>query len=439
MAHLIESSTEQNEVVLPRNKNLESDGSADVVRIESNIGSSALGKQKSKFKLEYFLGLFGISLILIWSVVRNPDLNDSRIINLIIIIAALCLLVGASDIVLEFSVKLAELLHVSELVIGLTIVAIGTSIPEIFTAILSAQKGVGAFIIGDIFGSDITQLTIFMGIVILASPLTVNRKIVPHVKRDGGLMLCSILFLSFNISDGLFTLTEAIISISLFTVYVLYLYISASHKTETKKEQIKYIVSMEEMQGVHSEQEKACAEIKEKETEEISVEVFGCPPLPVHKGLKIAKYVVLVIFGTLLCYVGASFVVDSGSNIATSFGVSEHVIGATIVGFGTGFPEFIVSIQAVRKKKFDIAFGNLLGSNIVDPLLSISLGVLFKPIALGPEALTGILGFLLPFAIIVDVFVILIFNRKSNTKTQGIIIGSIFILLYCCFLAGSLL
>jgi cation:H+ antiporter len=134
-------------------------------------------KKDKGLKLEYRLGIFGLCIISFWLLVRDSELGSNTFINIFVVIGSLALLTGASDIILEFSVKLSELFNVSELVIGLTIVSIGTSIPEIFTAIISCIRGVGSLVIGDIYGSYITQLTIFMGLVILAAPVTVNKKI----------------------------------------------------------------------------------------------------------------------------------------------------------------------------------------------------------------------------------------------------------------------
>lgn len=382
--------------------------------------------------IDYFVGICGMIVILIWILIETPALNANRLVNLILILGALALLFGASNVVLDYAVKLSEYLGISELIIGLTIVSIGTSFPEMFTSMLSAARGVGSFVLGDIYGSYITQLTAFLGMVVLAAPFTVNRKFVPHVKRDGGLMLAALLFLSFNISDGHLTRLEAIISISIFIGYILYLYISAKRNPKEELEDLQTTEHMELFQGVQPESELHC--IKE------AVHTEKCPtgqPLftPFKRSpLKVIKYLSIILIATLFCYLGAIFVVQSGSNLARSFNISEHVIGATIVGFGTGFPEFVVSFMALKKKKIDIAYGNLLGSNIVDPLLSISLGVLIRPIEISPQALNGILGILLPIAIIVDLYIIFIFNRKNNKHWQGILFGILFLGLYLTFL-----
>ncbi len=389
-----------------------------------------------KGKIEYLASAVGLGLILTWMIFYRPEFAHDIPLNVLLVIGALALLLGASEIVLEFSLKLAESAGVSEIVIGLTVVSIGTSIPEMFTAVASALQGAGGFILGDIYGSYITQLTIFLGIVIILAPKTVNNQSVSHAFRDGFLVIFALCFLSFNISDGHLTRFEAGISMTMYFTYGIYLFIESKRHTRIKQEISRIAQDMEVIQGMipngdlpvpHSQEQ---APLMETE--------HPCPPPP-RSRMKTLLYTGLIILGAFLCYIGATFCVTGGVNIARGFQVPEHIVGATIVGFGTGFPEFVVSMMAIRKKRVEIAYGNLLGSNIVDPLLSISLGVMVNPFSLDASSLAGILGFLLPFAVIVDVFIIAIFRRKKTSKTQGWIFGLIFLGLYAGFLAGNLL
>jgi cation:H+ antiporter len=146
----------------------------------------------------------------------------------------------------------------------------------------------------------------------------------------------------------------------------------------------------------------------------------------------------MILIGTFACYFGAKYVVLSASDLAYTAKIPTQVVAATIVGFGTGFPEFVVSMMAVRRKKLDIAYGNLIGSNIVDPCVSVSLGILASEITVSKVELMGILGKLLPIAIIVDIFIIFAFNRKQSSKKFGTIVGIILIGFYCFFLIFSL-
>ncbi len=389
-----------------------------------------------KGKIEYLASAIGLGFILTWVVFYRPEFANDIPLNGLLVIGALALLLGASEIVLEFSLKLAESAGVSEIVIGLTVVSIGTSIPEMFTAVASALQGAGGFVLGDIYGSYITQLTIFLGIVIMFAPRTVNRDSVQHVFRDGFIVIFALCFLSFNISDGHLTRIEAGVSIVIYFTYGIYLFVESKRRTRIKQEILLLARDMEAIQGMIPNGDLPVPHSQEQIP---LMETTNLPPPHPRSREKTLLYISIILLGAFLCYIGATFCVTGGVNIARGFQVPEHVVGATIVGFGTGFPEFVVSMMAIRKKRVEIAYGNLIGSNIVDPLLSISLGVMVSPFALDAPSLAGILGFLLPFAVIVDVFIIVIFRRKKTSKTQGWIFGMIFLALYAGFLAGNLL
>lgn len=402
--------------------------------LDGGASSSRPHKNGDRNYREYQLIALGCAIMFSSFALGYGVVVSNNVANLLMLSGSLLVLLAGSNIVLEFAVKLAEAAGVSELVIGLTIVSIGTSIPEMFTAILSSLKGFGGFVIGDIYGSFITQLTAFLGIVVIWAPRTVNKSFVPDVKRDAGLMLFSLCFLSFNISDGQLTYLEAAISTCLFILYTAYLY-RASKKDPSKQAlQIIATQSLEEIEGVHSKKEI----IEILDTKEKMGKIDAVPLKFKRSKRLIAAYIVLVLAGTVFCYIGAHFMVESGVFIAESFNVPEHIIAATIVGFGTGLPEFVVSFIAVRKRRYTIAYGNLLGSNVVDPLLSVSLGVFTREIFMGTEAAWQVITTMLPIALVVGIFIIAIFSRKITSRAQGRAFGAGLVGLYVLFLAISL-
>nr|MDO8109903.1 sodium:calcium antiporter [Candidatus Sigynarchaeota archaeon] len=395
---------------------------------------SASAQQKGRNFKEYKVGFAGGAIMVISFLFGYGVDPGNNLANLMMLAGSLIVLLAASNIVLEFAVKLAEAAGVSELIIGLTIVSIGTSIPEMFTAVISAGNGVGAFVIGDIYGSYITQLTLFLGIVIIWAPRTVSKWFVPNVKRDGGLMLLALCLLSFNIVDGSLTYLESTISVAIFVIYTVLLYLSSKRDPNKKTLQINTTESMEEFEGVHTRKE--IAEIIETK---VATGQMDMVPLRLKKSPRlIATYIAMVLAGTFFCFIGAHWMVESGVNIARSMIVPEHVIAATIVGFGTGMPEFVVSFVAVKRRRYTIAYGNLLGSNVVDPLLSISLGVFTRPILLGTEAAFQIIATMLPVAILVDLFIIGIFSRKASTRKSGRFFGVVLMAFYAAFFVISL-
>jgi cation:H+ antiporter len=397
--------------------------------------SEPLKKNGGRNYREYQLIAVGAAIMFV-SYLFGYDVGTSNnVANILMLAGSLLILLAGSNIVLEFAVKLAEAAGVSELVIGLTIVSIGTSIPEMFTAILSSAKGLGGFVVGDIYGSDITQLTAFLGIIIFWAPRTVSKSFVPNVKRDAGLMIFALCFLSFNLVDGVLTYLEATIATSIFVCYTIYLYRSTKKSPAKQVAQIVNTETLEEIEGVHTRKE--MVEIFQAKEDTGKADMV---PLRMKKSpALILLYIGMVIFGTLLCYVGAHWMVESGVNIAESAHIPEHVIAATIVGFGTGLPEFVVSFIAVRKRRYTIAYGNLLGSNVVDPLLSISLGVFTREISMGTVAAWQVISTMLPIVIIVSLFIIAIFSRKITSRIQGRAFGLILIGMYGVFLIMSLL
>jgi cation:H+ antiporter len=399
-------------------------------------------KELDFYYMDYIMATVGLVTIGVCALIGFEQNAQNTVFNIVLIIASLALLLGASDIVLEFAVKLSSSLGVSEMVIGLTVVSLGTSIPEMFTAIAAANEEIGAFVVGDIYGSYITQLTLFLGICILFDPKSVSKKYVPHIKRDGILVICAILFLSFNISDGKLLKYEGYLGIGLYIAYMLFLYIKAKKNPEVAREEIEIEEKMTQLERVFSKQDMADKQISkvptisdatpvEKELAIVLKEVIK-PSV-----LKKILYTFGIFMGTFACYIGAKYVVLSGSNLAYSMHVSPHVVAATIVGFGTGFPEFAVSVMAIRRKNLDIAYGNLLGSNIVDPCVSISLGILTKEIFMTASEVGHILTRLLTIAIIIDIFIVFSFSRKEGTRKHGLFTGLILILSYVLFLISS--
>jgi cation:H+ antiporter len=374
--------------------------------------------------IEYYIGAIGVLVIGICFIFGRRGSGESLFYHLIMIFGALLVLLAASNIVLENAVKLAEAIGVSQLVIGLTFVSIGTSIPEIFTCIISALRNVGGFAVGDIYGSYITQLTLIIGIVILIIPRDVNRSFSPHILRDGGLVIISLIILSLQISDGYLSRWEAGFSMLLFFGYIGYLYRSSMHDMDSKIEQIHTINAMEQDLGIHS-------------AAQIETQITTTTAQIKYSQKQIFAFIVFLLFGTLLTYFGADLVVDNGVSIARSLNVSEHIIAATIVGAGTAIPEMAVSVNAARRNNPDIAFGNLLGSNIVDPLFSVSVGVLIQPITLTAFAVEHILFKTLPIAIVVVSSIILMFSRKRGSKRSGLLFGIVLLGMYALFLFFS--
>jgi cation:H+ antiporter len=265
------------------------------------------------------------------------------IIPILFIIAGILALWFGSELVVNAAKRIAQRIKVSELVIGLTIVSLGTSIPEISTNIaagLSIQQGVPAsgIAIGNIIGSCLGQITFILGICGLFGTFYYKRD---KLMRDGTVMLGAIVVVFIVAHDLQITQFEGIL---LMLTYVGYLiYISAQEKVFTKTKKAKN----------HN-----------------------------HTIIDVVK----ILFGTGIVVVGSYAVVTYGVTLAEFIGIKATLIGL-FVGLGTSLPELTVSLKALHQKAHSLSLGNLLGSNITDPLFSLGAGASIAGFAILPQTL----------------------------------------------------
>ena len=210
--------------------------------------------------------------------------------------------------------KIAKRLGISELVIGLTILALGTSAPEFAVSILAALKGVGNIAIGNIVGSNIFNLGFILGGTAIIHSLKTSRTL---IVRDGFFLLFGTFILLFFLWDLTLTKFEGGVLFSLLILYLGYLYV--------KREPL--------------------------ETKQVMGKMYWGDPL-------------MLIGGLAMVLVGAHFMVESAINLARYMGVSEWVIGATVIAAGTSAPEFATSLAAALRSRYGMSVGNLIGSDI---------------------------------------------------------------------------
>ena len=370
---------------------------------DSNEQTGAL-KYDFNAKTNILLLVFGaIGLIFLYVI---TGFNTSNIFLLILIIAfSLMMLLGACEFVIEYAVRLSRLLKIREIIIGLTIVSVGTSIPEISTSIISAIYGFGGVAVGDVYGSYITQSSIILGIVVLLNTESVSKKNTPYVQKDILLMLGAIFvnFLVLIFDSGISTLGASIL-VGLFLLYLILQY------RKIKNEQI-----VNETLDIEAR----------KKIETMSKS---------QKVIKTLEYIAIIFVSIILVVIGAQSMVIASANLARQLHVSDHVIGVTIIAFGTAVPEFAVSFSAMRKNETEIAYGNLIGSNIVDPLFSLGIGALFRPILMNPEVVNQIITEVLPFNIICAFCIFIFFSKKKESKAWGSFTGITMISIYVTFI-----
>lgn len=284
------------------------------------------------------------------------------------LILGFCMLLKGSDWFVDGASHLASRLGIPQIVIGLTIVAMGTSAPEAAVSISAALKGDGGIAMGNIVGSNILNILIILGISCLITALSIQKNTIwietPY------LIFVTIVLIAVAYFDGSVGVLDGIFLWFLFLVYLLYLYVLSKRKKEEQ--------------------------------------MTGTKPIP--------RLVLLLIGGLLVVILGSELTVTSAKEIARFFGVSERVIGLTIVAFGTSLPELFTSVTATKKNNADIAVGNIVGSNIFNILFIIGTAALITPVEFDPAFLIDAI-----VAILAGVILWLaIFKTKKLTWPWGI-------------------
>jgi cation:H+ antiporter len=261
------------------------------------------------------------------------------VIPVIQILGGLLLLFLGAESLVRGSTALALRLGITPLVVGLTVVAFGTSSPEIIVSLQSALKGNSALALGNVIGSNISNVALILGLSALVRPLRVQAQI---IRREIPLMIFASLLLCLLLLGGQLNRLEGLLLVAGSITYTAYAYFSAS-KSKDKQ-----------------------------------VEAEFADALPQPKG-KAWAHVALILVGLSLLIVGANLLVGGAITIAESFGVSQVVIGLTIVAIGTSLPELATSIAAARKDEGDIVIGNVIGSNVLNILFVLGLAALIAP------------------------------------------------------------
>lgn len=271
------------------------------------------------------------------------------LINLALLLVGFVFLIKGADIFVDGASDTARKFRVPKMLIGLTIVSFGTSAPELAVSIQSILSGKGDILLGNVIGSNILNILLILGLSALVGTLHVNTATVK--KEIPVLILITIAFtvvLSdkiFGLGENLFTRQDGIILLLFFCVFIYYLFGMANRKTGTENE----VTEKKSVKKEASKTEKD-AEAKKEADEEGEV--------------NLVKAVLMVIFGLVGIVFGSDLVVKGASEIAATFGVSQRIISLTIVALGTSLPELVTSVIATRKGEYDIAIGNIVGSDI---------------------------------------------------------------------------
>ncbi len=315
---------------------------------------------------------------------------------IILLLIGFVLLVKGADFFVEGSSSVAKMLKVPSLIIGMTIVAMGTSLPETSVSIAASMNNQNTLAVSNVVGSNIFNLMVVLGICAMMSQLKVSKDV---LKRDYPFsVLCAILLLVVGIIGMTLSRIDGIIFLVIFIGFILYLIKSAidAHKR---------------------------GEISEKE-QEMNEEMAEMKDLPVW------KCIIYIIGGAIAIKHGGDWVVDSASTIATKVGISTTLVGLTICSVGTSLPELVTSIVAAKKDELDMAIGNVVGSNVFNILMVLGIAATVSPITFMTENVIDI-AVLLVFSLITWLFCV---TKKSIGKKEGAIMLALYTayLVYIC-------
>lgn len=260
------------------------------------------------------------------------------LLQLLLLVAGFVMLIKGADWFVDGASKLADKFGIPQLVIGLTIVAMGTSMPEAAVSISAAAKGSAEITIGNVLGSNILNILIILGVTSVIRAISVQKSTIRYEMPF--VIFVSVLLALLGLFDGTVSRLEGVILWIFMIVYLLYL-LHMAKKGQPLEDDV--------------------PKLSEKDT-------------PV-------KLVLLILIGIAMIVLGSDITVDAATAIARIFGMSERFIGLTIVALGTSLPELVTSVTAAIKGKSDIAVGNIVGSNIFNILFVVGTTALITPVA----------------------------------------------------------
>ncbi|MBR0525875.1 MAG: calcium/sodium antiporter [Prevotella sp.] len=312
------------------------------------------------------------------------------IVNILMIIAGVVLVLWGADRLTDGAVALAERMQIPQIVIGLTIVALGTSAPEFCVSLVSALKGTADLAVGNVVGSNIFNTMLIVGVAAMVAPMTILpstiRKDVPVA------LLASVALTVMVLMDGDLSRVDAAL---LFVGFLAFMWIT-----------------LRGAKGSHAiEQEQAAP-----------------------RGYSVLKSLLLLVLGLACLVVGSNIFVDGATSVAQTLGVSEAVIGLTIVAGGTSLPELATSVVAARKGNSGIAIGNVLGSNVLNILLILGAAGLICPMQV--QGIT-----LVDFAMMtISVLLLWLFSYTKLTvaRWEGAVLTAIFLGYMGWLVAGAM-
>ena len=304
--------------------------------------------------------------------------TDSMAINIVLLVLGVIIVLKGADWLTDGAVNIATRFGVSQMVIGLTIVAMGTSMPEFCVSMVSALKGTPDLAVGNVVGSNTLNTLLIVGCSALVAPIMVKRS---SVKRDIPFAVVASLLMLLFCLDGAIGRVDAAV---LFAGFCLFMFVTLKYAKTTEGPAAAVATSGAATTTGISEASTSQASSSEASSSETSAPEASSSETSAQEasqasGTSILKAVVMLVVGLLCLIAGSNMFVDNASFVASSLGVSDAVIGLTIVAGGTSMPELATSMVSAKKGNSDIAIGNVIGSNVFNILMIIGITGLVKP------------------------------------------------------------
>ena len=292
--------------------------------------------------------------------------------NFVIFVIAMGALIWSADIIINQSERIALKFKIPEFIIGATLIALGTSLPEMAASIAASMGGKPDIAVANVIGSNILNITL-----VLATVFLIAKKINPNrdfFAKDSTWALVPVLVFILMIIDGVISRFDAMLLLLLMGAYLLFLLQDAKN-------------------------------IPEEDLNELDESTFSW-----------VKTIPILLGAFILVIIGAHFTIESASEIAKSFGISEWIIGIVMVSLGTSLPELVVSISAATKGKVDMAIGNIIGSNMANTTVVLGAAALTNPMTVDASAYI----FDIATMIVATLLLVFITANKLYNKSAGI-------------------
>jgi len=333
-------------------------------------------------------------------------------VNFVVLIFGLALLVVGGELVVTNGVRVAEHFRISPMIIGLTVVAIGTSLPELAVGIDGMRRGVGDIVLGNVVGTDIVNILLILGLSALIRPIAVPPGI---LKIDLPMMTISSAFFLFLAWNGYLGVTDGIILLIAGLIYMTYVLVTARRRDLGA--------------GTIASPDASTSALTHADSVELA-EAVSLKAVTMPLSLTI----LLLFLGLAGIVFGADQMLNGAVSIAQQFGVSETLIGLTIVAIGTSAPELVTTIIATIKNERGLAFGNLIGSSTLNLTIILGISLLFSQgsVAVAPS----LLRVSMPLMVLVGLACVPVFlsgRRMSRLE------GGLFVAAYGGYLTYTLL